>query len=185
VDGFLGELRRSASHEHYDRPEGTRRFKRPDPAWLSTPTFLDISTPTNGRGMMTVTSGHRRQTASYMIYPFESRGVSMNDPILPSWTSSISLVPASDLFRRFREPRPVDGAGIPRPATVSAKRSSPAGGAQGGASSNNGASQVPFESGGSRRAPAQLTVSTSPWLRTTRSLAPRPSGGVTKRIDSQ
>src|SRR5467141_1879258 len=154
----------------------------PNPGVAFNATYSISPSPTNGRGMMTVTSGTGGNGVIYMISPSKFVAVSMNDPnpaVLDFELSS--LAPASDSLSSLSlNPTSVTG-GNSSTGTVTLSGPAPAGGAQVGLSSNNGAASVPSSVAVPAGATsATFTVSTSPVAASTTVAISAGYGGVTK-----
>src|SRR5467141_383505 len=154
----------------------------PNPGVAFNATYSISPSPTNGRGMMTVTSGTGGNGVIYMISPSKFVAVSMNDPnpaVLDFELSS--LAPASDSLSSLSlNPTSVTG-GNSSTGTVTLSGAAPAGGAQVGLSSNNGAASVPSSVAVPAGATsATFTVSTSPVAASTTVAISAAYGGVTK-----
>src|SRR5467141_2196553 len=154
----------------------------PNPGVAFNATYSVSPSPTNGRGMMTVTSGTGGNGVIYMISPSKFVAVSMNDPnpaVLDFELSS--LAPASDsLSSLIPSPSNVTG-GNSSTGTVTLSGAAPAGGAQVALSSNNGAASVPSSVAVPAGATsATFTVSTSPVAASTTVAISAGYGGVTK-----
>jgi hypothetical protein len=154
----------------------------PNPGVAFNVTYSISPSPTNGRGMMTVTSGTGGNVVIYMISPSKFVAVSMNDPnpaVLDFELSSLAP-PSVSLSSLTLNPSSVTG-GISSTGTVTLSGPAPAGGAQVALSSNNGAASVPS----SVAVPAGATSETFP-ANTTAVAAPTTVtisvayGGVTK-----
>jgi len=95
----------------------TSALQTADPGVAFNATYSISPSPTNGRGMMTVTSGTGGNGVIYMISPSKFVAVSMNDPNPAVLDFELSfLAPASDSLSSLSLNRPVLRAGIPRPA---------------------------------------------------------------------
>src|SRR5467141_72880 len=154
----------------------------PNPGVAFNATYSISPSPTNGRGMMTVTSGTGGNGVIYMISPSKFVAVSMNDPnpaVLDFELSS--LAPASDSLSSLSlNPTSVTG-GNSSTGTVTLSGAAPAGGAQVALSSNNGAASVPSSVAVPAGATsATFTVSTSPVAASTTVAISAGYGGVTK-----
>jgi len=126
----------------------------PNPGVAFNATYSISPSPTNGRGIMTVTSGN---AVIYMISPSKFVAVSMNDPnpaVLDFELSSSALASVS-LSSLSLNPTSVTG-GNSSTGTVTLSGAAPAGGAQVALSSNNGAASV----ASSVAVPAGVTTAT-------------------------
>ncbi len=100
-------------------------------------TYSVASSPTNGRGMMTVTSGTGGNAVIYMISASKFVAVPLNDPNPAVWDFELSSVPASlTLSSVSLNPTSVTG-GNSSTGTVTLSGPAPAGGAQVTLSSSN------------------------------------------------
>ena len=151
----------------------------PNPGVAFNATCSISPSPTNGRGIMTVTSGN---AVIYMISPSKFVAVSMNDPnpaVLDFELSSSALASVS-LSSLSLNPTSVTG-GNSSTGTVTLSGAAPAGGAQVALSSNNGAASVPSSlvvpAGATS---ATFTVSTSAVAASTTVAISAAHGGVTK-----
>src|ERR1700704_3190915 len=125
-------------------------------------TYSVTPSPTNGRGIMTVTSGTGGTAVIYMISATKFVAVSQNDPNPAILDFELSSVPASSSLSSVSlNPTSVAG-GNSSTGTVALSGAAPTGGAQVALSSNNGAASVPSSvtvpAGGTS---ATFTVSTS------------------------
>ena len=151
----------------------------PNPGVAFNATYSISPSPTNGRGIMTVTSGN---AVIYMISPSKFVAVSMNDPnpaVLDFELSS--SVPASvSVSSLSLNPTSVTG-GNSSTGTVTLSGAAPAGGAQVALSSNNGAASVPSSLAVPAGATsATFTVSTSAVAASATVAISAAYGGVTK-----
>src|ERR1700704_4906177 len=108
-------------------------------------TYSVTPSPTNGRGIMTVTSGTGGTAVIYMISATKFVAVSQNDPNPAILAFELSSVPASSslsLSSLSLKPTSVAG-GNSSTGTVTLSGPAPTGGAQVALSSNNGAASVP------------------------------------------
>jgi len=106
-------------------------------------TYSIASSPTDGRGTMTVTSGTGGNVVLYMISATKFVAVSQNDPNPAILDFELSSVPASlSLSSLSLNPTSVTG-GNSSTGTVTLSGPAPTGGAQVALSSNNGAASVP------------------------------------------
>src|SRR6266699_2820049 len=106
-------------------------------------TYSVASSPTDGRGIMTVTSGTGGNVVIYMISATKFVAVSQNDPNPAILEFQLSSVPASlSLSSLSLNPASVAG-GNSSTGTVALSGPAPTGGAQVALSSNNGAASVP------------------------------------------
>jgi hypothetical protein len=156
----------------------------PNPGVAFNATYSISPSPANGRGMMTVTSGTGGNAVIYMISPSKFVAVSMNDPnpaVLDFELSSPA--PASvSLSSLSLNPTSVTG-GNSSTGTVTLSGAAPAGGAQVGLSSNNGAASVPSSVAVPAGATsATFTVSTSAVAASTTVAISAAYGGVTKTV---
>ena len=151
----------------------------PNPGVAFNATYSISPSPTNGRGIMTVTSGN---AVIYMISPSKFVAVSMNDPnpaVLDFELSSSALESVS-LSSLSLNPTSVTG-GNSSTGTVTLSGAAPAGGAQVALSSNNGAASVPSSLAVPAGATsATFTVSTSAVAASTTVAISAAHGGVTK-----
>src|SRR5467141_2601407 len=126
-------------------------------------TYSVASSPTNGRGIMTVTSGTGGTAVIYMISATKFVAVSQNDPNPAILDFELSSVPASSSLSSVSlNPASVAG-GNSSTGTVTLSGAAPTGGAQVALSSNNGAANVPP----SVTVPAGATTATFPVNTTT------------------
>jgi hypothetical protein len=124
--------------EDIDAPSG------PNPGVAFNATYSVSPSPTNGRGMMTATSGTGGNVVVYMISPSKFVAVSLSDPnpaVLDFELSSSAPAPVS-LSSLTLNPMNVFG-GQSSTGTVTLTGPAPAGGAQVFLSSSNGAASVP------------------------------------------
>jgi hypothetical protein len=153
----------------------------PTPGVAFNATYSISPSPTNGRGMMTVTSGTGGNAVIYMISPSKFVAVSQNDPnpaVLDFELSSSAPVSVS-LSSLSLNPTSVTG-GNSSTGTVTLSGPAPAGGAQVALSSNNGAASVPSSVAVPAGATtAAFTVSTSPVTASTTVAISAAYGGVT------
>jgi hypothetical protein len=106
-------------------------------------TYSIASSPTDGRGTMTVTSGTGGNVVLYMISATKFVAVSQNDPNPAILDFELSSVPASlSLSSLSLNPTSVTG-GNSSTGTVTLSGPAPTGGAQVALASNNGAASVP------------------------------------------
>src|SRR5712671_6074255 len=108
-------------------------------------TYSVTPSPTNGRGIMTITSGTGGTAVIYMISATKFVAVSQNDPNPAILAFELSSVPASSslsLSSLSLNPTSVAG-GNSSTGTVTLSGAAPTGGAQVALSSNNGAASVP------------------------------------------
>jgi hypothetical protein len=146
-------------------------------------TYSVASSPTNGRGTMTVTSGTAGNAVIYMISASKFVAVSLNDPnpaVLNFELSSIS--PALSLSSLTLSPTTAIGGAQSSTGTVMLSGAAPAGGAQVALSSNNTAaatvpSSVTVVAGATS---ATFTVSTSAVAASTAVTISAAYGGVTR-----
>jgi hypothetical protein len=121
------------------------------------------SSPTNGRGTMTVTSGSGGNGVIYVVSPLKFVGISLSDPdpAVLVFEQSSAIAPTS-LSSLALNPTSVVGGAQSSTGTVTLSGPAPAGGTQVLLSSNNGAASVPASvtvlAGSSS---ATFTVSTS------------------------
>src|SRR6266436_5875799 len=146
-------------------------------------TYSVASSPTNGRGTMTVTSGTGGNAAIYMISASKFAAVSLNDPnpaVLIFELSSIS--PALSLSSLTLSPTSVIGGTQSSTGTVTLSGAAPAGGAQVAlASSNTAAARVPASvTVAAGASSATFTVSTSAVTASTAVTISAVYGGVTR-----
>ncbi len=126
-------------------------------------TYSVASSPTNGRGMMTVTSGSGGNAVIYMISASKFVAVPLNDPNPAVWDFELSSVSASlSLSSLSLNPTSVTG-GNSSTGTVTLSGPAPSGGAQVTlSSSNTGAASVPSSvTVAAGATSATFTVSTS------------------------
>jgi hypothetical protein len=116
----------------------------PSPGAAFTATYSVSSSPTSGRGTMTVTSGTGGNAVIYMISASKFVAVSMSDPNPAVLNFELSSTPASvTLSSLSLNPTTVTG-GNSSTGTVTLSAAAPAGGAQVAlSSSNTAAAQVP------------------------------------------
>jgi hypothetical protein len=107
-------------------------------------TYSISSSPTNGRGMMTISSGTGGTAAIYMISPSKFVAVPLNDPNPAIWDFEAAPAPTPiSLTSLSLNPATVTG-GNSSTGTVTLSAPAPAGGAQVAlSSSNTGAANVP------------------------------------------
>src|SRR6266404_2490874 len=106
-------------------------------------TYSVTPSPTNGRGIMTITSGTGGTAVIYMISATKFVAVSQNDPNPAILDFELSSVPASSSLSSVSlNPTSVAG-GNSSTGTVALSGPAPTGGAQVALSSNNGAASVP------------------------------------------
>jgi len=151
----------------------------PNPGVAFNATYSISPSPTNGRGIMTVTSGN---AVIYMISPSKFVAVSMNDPnpAVLDFELSSSAPAAVSLSSLSLNPTSVTG-GNSSTGTVTLSGAAPAGGAQVALSSNNGAASVPSSLAVPAGATsATFTVSTSAVAASTTVAISAAYGGVTK-----
>ncbi len=146
-------------------------------------TYSVASSPTNGRGTMTVTSGTGGNAVIYMISASKFAAVSLNDPnpaVLIFELSSIS--PALSLSSLTLSPTSVIGGTQSSTGTVTLSGAAPAGGAQVAlASSNTAAARVPASvTVAAGATSATFTVSTSAVTASTAVTISAAFGGVTR-----
>src|SRR5882762_8689476 len=136
----------------------------PNPGVAFNATYSISPSPTNGRGMMTVTSGTGGNAVIYMISPSKFVAVSMNDPnpAVLDFELSSSAPASVSLSSLTLNPSNVTG-GNSSTGTVALSGPAPAGGAQVALSSNNGAASVPSSVAvPSGATSATFTANTSP-----------------------
>src|SRR5258707_9838765 len=116
----------------------------PNPGVAFNATYSISPSPTNGRGMMTVTSGTGGNVVIYMISPSKFVAVSQNDPnpAVLDFELSSSAAASVSLSSVSLNPTSVTG-GNSSTGTVTLSGPAPAGGAQVVLASNNGAASVP------------------------------------------
>jgi len=146
-------------------------------------TYSVASSPTNGRGTMTVTSGTGGNAVIYMISASKFAAVSLNDPnpaVIIFELSSIS--PALSLSSLTLSPTSVIGGTQSSTGTVTLSGAAPAGGAQVAlASSNTAAARVPASvTVAAGATSATFTVSTSAVTASTAVTISAAFGGVTR-----
>lgn len=147
-------------------------------------TYSVTSSPTNGRGTMTVTSGKGGNAVVYMISPSKFVAVPLNDPNPAIWDfelSSTSAPAPTSLSSLSLNPASVTG-GNSSTGTVTLSGPAPSGGAQVTLSSNNTTtagvpSSVTVAAGATS---ATFTVSTSAVATSTTATISAIYGGVTK-----
>src|SRR5467141_2900950 len=106
-------------------------------------TYSVTPSPTDGRGIMTITSGTGGTAVIYMISATRFVAVSQNDPNPAMLDFELSSVPASSSLSSLSlNPASVAG-GNSSTGTVALSGPAPTGGAQVALSSNNGAASVP------------------------------------------
>src|SRR5882762_3651798 len=154
----------------------------PNPGVAFNATYSISPSPTNGRGMMTVTSGTGGNVVIYMISPSKFVAVSQNDPnpAVLDFELSSSAAASVSLSSVSLNPTSVTG-GNSSTGTVTLSGPAPAGGAQVVLASNNGAASVPS----SVAVPAGATtatfvVSTSAVAASTTVAISAAYGGVTR-----
>jgi len=155
----------------------------PTPGVAFKATYSVASSPTNGRGSMTVTSGTGGNAVIYMISATKFVALSMNDPNPAILDFEASSVPASlSLSSLSLNPTSVAG-GNSSTGTVTLSGPAPTGGAQVALSSNNGPASVSrsvtIEAGATS---ATFTVSTSAVASSTTVTISAAYGGVTKTV---
>jgi len=151
----------------------------PNPGVAFNATYSISPSPTNGRGIMTVTSGN---AVIYMISPSKFVAVSMNDPnpAVLDFELSSSAPASVSVSSLSLNPTSVTG-GNSSTGTVTLSGAAPAGGAQVALSSNNGAASVPSSLAVPAGATsATFTVSTSAVAASTTVAISAAYGGVTK-----
>src|SRR5712664_4069731 len=144
-------------------------------------TYSVASSPTNGRGMMTVTSGGGNAVI-YMISASKFVAVPLNDPNPAVWDFELSSVPASlSLSSLSLNPTSVTG-GNSSTGTVTLSGPAPTGGAQVTLSSNNTtAARVPSSvTVAAGATSATFTVSTSAVTASTTVTISAAYGGATR-----
>src|SRR6266481_3440572 len=154
----------------------------PNPGVAFNATYSISPSPTNGRGMMTVTSGTGGNVVIYMISPSKFVAVSQNDPnpAALDFELSSSAAASVSLSSLSLNPTSVTG-GNSSTGTVTLSGPAPAGGAQVVLASNNGVASVPS----SVAVPAGATsatfvVSTSAVAASTTVAISAAYGGVTR-----
>jgi hypothetical protein len=154
----------------------------PNPGVAFNATYSISPSPTNGRGMMTVTSGTGGNAVIYMISPSKFVAVSMNDPnpAVLDFELSSSAPASVSLSSLTLNPTSVTG-GNSSIGTVTLSGPAPAGGAQVALSSNNGAASIPssvaLPAGATS---ATFTVSTSAVTASTTVAISTAYGGVSR-----
>jgi hypothetical protein len=124
-------------------------------------TYSVASSPTNGRGTMTVTSGTGGNAVVYFISTSKFVGISLSDPnpaVLLFEQSPPTGTPTPTLSSLTLNPTSVIGGAQSSTGTVTLSGPAPAGGVQVALSSNNGAASVPS----SVTVPAGATSATFP-----------------------
>ncbi|MGB4786379.1 MAG: hypothetical protein WAQ77_16825, partial [Candidatus Acidiferrum sp.] len=145
-------------------------------------TYSVASSPTNGRGMMTVTSGSGGNAVIYMISASKFVVVPLNDPNPAVWDFGLSSVPASlTLSSLSLNPTSVTG-GNSSAGTVTLSGPAPTGGAQVTlSSSNTTAASVPSSvTVAAGATSATFTVSTSAVAASTTVTISATYGGATR-----
>ncbi len=145
-------------------------------------TYSVASSPTNGRGMMTVTSGTGGNAVIYMISASKFVAVPLNDPNPAVWDFELSSVPASlSLSSLSLNPTSVTG-GNSSTGTVTLSGPAPTGGAQVTlSSSNTTAASVPSSvTVAAGATSATFTVSTSAVAASTSVTISAAYGGATR-----
>ncbi len=132
----------------------------PNPGVAFNATYSISPSPTNGRGMMTVTSGTGGNAVIYMISPSKFVAVSLNDPnpAVLDFELSSSAPASVSLSSLTLNPTSVIGGVQSSTGTVTLSGPAPAGGARVALSTNNGAASVPS----SVAVPAGATSATFP-----------------------
>src|SRR5713226_6081849 len=154
----------------------------PNPGVAFNATYSISPSPTNGRGMMTVTSGTGGNVVIYMISPSKFVAVSQNDPkpAVLDFELSSSAPASVSLSSLTLNPSSVTG-GNSSTGTVTLSGPAPAGGAQVALSSNNGAASVPSSVAVPAGATtANFTVSTSAVTASTTVTISAAYGGVSR-----
>ncbi|PYT47751.1 MAG: hypothetical protein DMG44_17175 [Acidobacteria bacterium] len=145
-------------------------------------TYSVASSPTNGRGMMTVTSGSGGNAVIYMISPSKFVAVPLNDPNPAVWDFELSSVSASlTLSSLSLNPTSVTG-GNSSTGTVTLSGPAPTGGAIVALSSNNttAARVPPSVTVAAGATSATFTVSTSAVTASTTVTISAAYGGTTR-----
>src|SRR5258706_3058179 len=144
-------------------------------------TYSVASSPPNGRGIMTVTSGTGGTAVIYMISATKFVAVSQNDPNPAILEFELSSVPASSSLSSLSlNPTSVAG-GNSSTGTVALSGPAPTGGAQVALSSNNGAPKVPpSETVPAATTTAAFPVNTSAVASSTTVTISAAYGGVTR-----
>jgi len=146
-------------------------------------TYSVASSPTNGRGMMTVTSGTGGNAVIYMISASKFVAVPLNDPNPAVWDFELSSVSASlSLSSLSLNPTSVVGGAQSSTGTVTLSGAAPSGGAIVAFSSNNTtAARVPSSvTVAAGATSATFTVSTSAVAASTTVTISGTYGGVTR-----
>jgi len=154
----------------------------PNPGVAFKATYSISPSPTNGRGMMTVTSGTGDNAVIYMISPSKFVAVSMSDPnpAVLDFELSSSAPASVSLSSLILNPSNVTG-GNSSTGTVTLSGPAPASGAQVALSSNNGAASVPSSVAvPSGATSATFIVSTSAVTASTTVAISAAYGGVTR-----
>jgi hypothetical protein len=155
----------------------------PNPGAGFNATYSISPSPTNGRGMMTVTSGTGGNAVIYMISPSKFVAISQNDPnpvVLDFESSSSAPAPVS-LSSLSLNPTSVTG-GNSSTGTVTLSRAAPAGGATVALSSSNTAAATvpPSVTVAAGATSATFTVSTSAVAASTTVTISATYGGATR-----
>src|SRR6266850_5724354 len=146
-------------------------------------TYSVASSPTNGRGMMTVNSGSGGNAVIYMISASKFVAVPLNDPNPAVWDFELSSVSASlSLSSLSLNPTSVVGGAQSSTGTVTLSGAAPSGGAIVAFSSNNTtAARVPSSvTVAAGATSATFTVSTSAVAASTTVTISGTYGGVTR-----
>ena len=149
-------------------------------------TYSVSSSPTNGRGTMTVNSGTGGNAVIYVISPSRFVALSQNDPnpailVFEQPSTTASPAPTATLSSLTLNPTSVVGGSESSTGTVTLSGPAPAGGAQVALASDSGAASVPsavtVPAGATR---ATFTVSTTPVTASTPATISGSYGGVSK-----
>ena len=149
-------------------------------------TYSVSSSPTNGRGTMTVNSGTGGNAVIYVISPSKFVALSQNDPnptilVFEQSSTTASPAPTATLSSLTLNPTSVVGGSESSTGAVTLSGPAPAGGAQVTLPSDNGAASVPSSVTVSTGATsATFTVNTTPVTASTSVTISGSFGGVSK-----
>ncbi len=149
-------------------------------------TYSVSSSPTNGRGTMTVSSGTGGNAVIYFISPSKFVALSQNDPnpailVFEQPSTTASPTPSATLSSLTLNPTSVVGGVQSSTGTVTLSSPAPAGGAQVALASDSGAATVPSSVTVSPGATsATFTVNTTPVTGSTPVTISGSYGGVSK-----
>ena len=149
-------------------------------------TYSVSSSPTNGRGTMTVNSGTGGNAVIYVISPSRFVALSQNDPnpailVFEQPSTTASPAPTATLSSLTLNPTSVVGGSESSTGTVTLSGPAPAGGAQVALASDSGAASVPSAVAVPAGATsATFTVNTTPVTASTQVTISGSYGGVSK-----